>query len=57
MLVRTLYATFPAEEINSGARLAILELSKLFLKIYTTFSFNFKSFFLHANPREMGQID
>jgi len=42
---------------NSGVRLAILELSKIFLKIYTTFSFNFKSFFLHANPREMGQID
>jgi hypothetical protein len=42
---------------NSGVRLAILELSKIFLKISTTFSFNFKSFFLHANPREVGQID
>ena len=45
------------EKSDSGVRLAILELSKLFLNIYTTFSFNLKSFFLHANPREVGQID
>jgi len=25
--------------------------------IFRTFSFNFKSFFLHANPREVSQID